>query len=236
MTTTHILLVEDDHELAHLVSDYLSKNDFQVQIVTDGLTAVEQINQTKPSLVILDIMLPKLSGMDVCRQVRPNYAGPILMLTALDDDFDQMLGLELGADDYIVKPVQPRLLLTRIRTLLRRVIRNPAALNSSQENTTIQIGLLSINQANRSVSVAGQTVDLTSAEFELLVLLAQDSGQVVDRNTIVQELRGFEYDGMDRSIDRRISRLRKKLQSKSNNEQEFIKTVRGKGYQLCISG
>ena len=221
-----ILLVEDDIELATLVKDYLTKNGFSVDMIHNGTDAVAVIQQTQPDLVILDVMLPDKSGNEVCREVRSFYQGAILMLTALDDDMDQMLGLELGADDYIIKPVQPRLLLTRIRTILRRMNQRGAS-----NNTIINAGELYIDSANRLVKVANQSIDLTSAEFELLLLLSQEIGQVVDRNSIVQELRGFEYDGFDRSIDRRISRLRKKLSA--NSETELIKTIRGKGYQLC---
>jgi len=224
-----ILLVEDDEELALVVRDYLCKNGFDVEIVGDGALAVQRILKAKPDLVVLDVMLPNKTGIDVCREVRLDYQGPILMLTALDDDMDQMLGLELGADDYIIKPVQPRLLLTRIRTVLRRI----GNIEASIESPEIIAGVLSINTANRIVTVEEKEVDLTSAEFELLLLLAQEIGQVVDRNSIVQELRGFEYDGFDRSIDRRISRLRKKLAGDSG--LELIKTIRGKGYQLCSS-
>lgn len=222
-----ILLVEDDEDLAFLVHDYLTKNGYHVDVVKDGNLAVVNILKDLPDLVVLDIMLPGKTGMDVCREVRPDYQGPILMLTALDDDMDQMLGLELGADDYIIKPIQPRLLLTRIRTLLRRM----KGLGSLADETSIEAGVLLINTTNRHVTVMGREIDLTTAEFELLFLLAQDLGQVVDRNTIVQELRGFDYDGFDRSIDRRISRLRKKLSG--DTDIELIKTVRGKGYLLC---
>lgn len=225
--TKNVLLVEDDEELASLVHDYLVNNGYQVDVVIDGNKAVSHIAETPPDLVILDVMLPGKTGMDVCREVRPNYQGPILMLTALDDDMDQMLGLELGADDYIIKPVKPRLLLTRIRTLLRRTARAEVR----EDSALIEAGVLLIDETNRHVSVEGRSVDLTSTEFELLLLLAQEIGQVVDRNTIAQELRGFDYDGLDRSIDRRISRLRKKLSG--NTDLELIKTVRNKGYQLC---
>ncbi len=221
-----ILIVEDDIELAALVNDYLTKNGYSVKVSHNGLDAVTIIDQHQPDIVILDIMLPGKNGNEVCREVRNFYHGPILMLTALDDDVDQMLGLELGADDYIIKPVQPRLLLTRIRTILRRINQN-----GCQNNTIINAGELHIDPANRVVKVGNHNVDLTSAEFELLLLLSQEIGQVVDRNVIVQELRGFEYDGFDRSIDRRISRLRKKLSADS--KIELIKTIRGKGYQLC---
>ena len=228
-----ILVVQDDADLALLVRDYLEKYDFNVDIISNGQQAAHLIVNTQPSLVILDVMLPGINGMDVCREVRAHYSGPILMLTALDDDMDQMLGLELGADDYIIKPVQPRLLLTRVRTLLRRVrVDDTRSLGQyTQPPQTLRIGVLDINMANRCVLLAGKPIDLTSAEYELLLLLAQDVGQVVERNTIVQELRGFDYDGLDRSIDRRISRLRNKLTL--GDHPNIIKTVHGKGYQLC---
>lgn len=224
-----ILLIEDDEELALLIHDYLKKNGYTIEIVNDGAKANHAINKITPDLVILDIMLPNKTGMDICRDARPDFQGPILMMTALDDDVDQMLGLELGADDYIIKPVPPRLLLARVRNLLRRIA------GSKQHSTSpmIQIGLLSINTTNFDVCVNGELIDLTTAEYDLLLLLARDIGQVVYRNVIVQELRGFEYDGLDRSIDRRISRLRKKLSAEG--EHNFIKTIRGKGYLLCTS-
>ncbi|WP_020410091.1 response regulator [Hahella ganghwensis] len=241
----HLLLVEDDEELSSLIQDYLQKNGFKVTVVSDGITAVGEINALNPDLVILDVMLPGLSGMDVCRQARTFYSGLILMLTALDEDMDQMLGLELGADDYIIKPVQPRLLLTRVRALLRRA--NLAVGNAVSTGTNnglavadigsksgvIEVPPLTIDLRNRSVLLEDQSVELTTAEFDLLHLLAQSPGEVVDRDTILQTLRGFDYDGLDRSIDRRVSRLRQKLQVGSQ-PMDLIKTVRGKGYQLCV--
>jgi len=225
------MLVEDDRELSELISDYLTKNDFNISCIANGVEAIDGIIKNQPDLVILDIMLPGCSGMDVCKAVRPNYAGPILMLTAIDDDIDQMLGLELGADDYVIKPIHPRLLLSRIKALLRRV-NGPNTINHKK----IIVGQIVINTATRAVTVNDKTCELTSAEYELLLLLAQDVGSVVERNTIVNELRGFDYDGLDRSVDRRISRLRKKLQhmQKGSNGKEMIKTIRGKGYQLCV--
>ena len=231
-----LLLVEDDAELAGLVGEYLLGNGFVVGTEVNGLTAVERIVAEQPDLVILDVMLPGIDGMEVCKRARQHYSGPILMLTALDEDIDQMLGLELGADDYVIKPVKPRLLLTRIRTLLRRTSTQPTQTESivvpPADSALITVGQLQINHASRSVTLAGQAVDLTTAEYELLLLLAQAAGQPVDRDTIVQALRGFDYDGFDRSIDRRVSRLRKKLHDDPSQPQ-IIKTVRGKGYQLC---
>ena len=252
-----LLLVEDDVELASLVREYLSKNGFEVSVVGNGLQAVDYICTNQPDMVILDIMLPGMSGMDVCREVRQKYSGPILMLTALDEDIDQMLGLELGADDYVIKPIKPRLLLSRVRALLRRI--EPAQQNQHrQSNSEIQNQIhdenpdqtkgqsterqsqtsghetLNIDLKTRSVRISGQTVILTTAEFDLLRLLADELGNVVSRDIIVQSLRGFDYDGLDRSIDRRISRLRKKLNDDPVTPH-IIKTIRGKGYLLCVT-
>ncbi len=226
----NIVLVEDDLELAELIRDYLQSFEFNIEIVTDGITAVSTILSTQPDLVVLDVMLPGQSGMDVCREIRPKYNGMILMQTALDDDVDQMMGLELGADDYIVKKVKPRLMLSRIRALLRRQERT----NSESSQDVLQIGPLKIHLQHRTVSLNQASVKLTTSEFDLLHLLASNVGQVVSRDDIAQHIRGFEYDGLDRSIDRRISRLRRSLQD-DPNEPELIKTIRGKGYQLCAA-
>lgn len=231
----HLMLVEDDYELASLIKDFLVKYEFDVSIIGNGYEAVDRIINEQPDIVILDIMLPGQTGMDVCRQVRSHYKGAILMQTALDDDIDQMMGLELGADDYVIKQVQPRLLLSRIRALLRRTdnrLNNSKNIPAESDSNNIQVGLLVINIANRGVTLNGTTIELTTAEFELLYLLARTPGTVVSRDTIVQQIRGYEYDGLDRSIDRRISRLRKKLQD-DQLQPKLIKTVRGQGYQLC---
>jgi len=227
-----IILVEDDKELASLVADYLCKNGFAVDVASDGATAVSRIIEAQPDLVILDIMLPGISGMDVCKAIRPQFSAPILMLTALDEDIDQMLGLELGADDYVIKPVKPRLLLSRIKALLRRAHSNSLAVGRETDNT--QHGPhLYMDTARRQARVDERHITLTTAEFDLLKLLADHAGEIVSRDTIISRLRGFEYDGMDRSIDRRVSRLRKKL-ADDPIEPQIIKTVRGKGYLLSI--
>jgi DNA-binding response OmpR family regulator len=237
-----ILLVEDDQELALLIQEYLIKNGFEVEVVGDGIAAISRIFDRPLDLVILDVMLPGQSGMDVLKEVRPAFKEPILMLTALDEDMDQMLGLELGADDYVIKPIKPRLLLSRVRALLRRSDRALATgiaepspsierAISRQQETVIP---LQLKLSSREVFVQGESVSLTTAEYDLLHLLAENQGQVVSRDTIVQSLRGFDYDGLDRSIDRRISRLRKKLND-DPVEPTIIKTVRGKGYLLCLS-
>lgn len=222
-----VILVEDDLELAELIKDFLNHYEFDVTIVTDGLQAVDGILNAQPDLVILDIMLPGQSGMEVCRVIREQYRGMILMQTALDDDIDQMMGLELGADDYVVKQVKPRLLLSRIRALLRRQERN-----TQGDKYELRIGSLWMNLQHRAVLLAQCPVRLTTSEFELLYLLAQNVGTIVTRDDIAQQIRGFEYDGLDRSIDRRISRLRRALND-DPNEPRLIKTIRGRGYQLC---
>ena len=223
---TRILLVEDDERLAGLTAEYLSRNDLHDSIEPRGDTAEARILAEQPDLVILDVMLPGKDGFEVCRAVRQQYRGVILMLTARDEDFDQILGLELGADDYIAKPVQPRVLLARIKALLRRL---PAP--SEQDNASDQLifGNFRISQSTRTASLGSQNIDLTTAEFDLLWLLASHAGNVLSRDDLLQELRGIGFDGLDRSIDARISRLRKKLNDDPENPTR-IKTVRGKGY------
>ena len=229
---THILLVEDDERLANLTAEYLRKNDFEVAIEARGDSAEARILKEDPELVILDVMLPGKDGFEVCRAVRTRYKGVILMLTARDEDLDQILGLELGADDYIAKPVQPRLLLARIKALLRR---SPGNVNADGESpaaeTSAQLvfGNFSISQSTRSTHLGDETIDLTTAEFDLLWLLARHAGSILSRDDLLQQLRGIGFDGLDRSIDARISRLRRKLGDDPENPTR-IKTVRGKGY------
>lgn len=223
--TTRILLVEDDERLAGLTAEYLSRNDLAVSIEPRGDAAEGRILAEQPDLVILDVMLPGKDGFEVCRAVRSQYRGVILMLTARDEDFDQILGLELGADDYIAKPVQPRVLLARIKALLRR-LPTPGEADSAD---CLVFGEFRISQSTRTASLNSQVIDLTTAEFDLLWLLASHAGNVLSRDDLLQELRGIGFDGLDRSIDARISRLRKKLNDDPENPTR-IKTVRGKGY------
>lgn len=224
--TTRILLVEDDERLADLTAEYLRKNDLDVAIEPRGDRAENRILNEHPDLVILDVMLPGKDGFEVCRAVRGQYRGVILMLTARDEDFDQILGLEMGADDYISKPVQPRVLLARIKALLRRL---PATSDIAGDDEAMVFGRFHISQATRTATLNDQIIDLTTAEFDLLWLLASHAGNVLSRDDLLQQLRGIGFDGLDRSIDARISRLRKKLNDDPENPIR-IKTVRGKGY------
>lgn len=228
-----ILIVEDDERLASLTRDYLQNNGLTVSVESHGGAAVERIRNEQPDLVVLDLMLPGEDGLSICRRVRPQYSGPILMLTARTDDMDQILGLEMGADDYIGKPVQPRVLLARIRALMRRVTeKNQPLIGSdaiSEGPVRVQFNELVVDRSMREAWLSGATVDLTSAEFDLLWLLASNAGRVLSREEIFTALRGIEYDGQDRSIDVRVSRIRPKIGDDPIHPRR-IKTVRSKGY------
>lgn len=221
----HVLLVEDDERLASLVQEYLTKHGFQVRVQGRGDLAVADILESKPDLLVLDIMLPGIDGLEVCRRVRQQYAAPILMLTARDEDIDQIVGLELGADDYINKPVQPRLLLARINAHLRRA--NAQAPECNKES--LNFGALHLDLIAREVQLNKQNIELSTNEFDVLALLANNAGTVLDRDTILRTIRGIEYDGIDRSVDIAVSRLRRKLGDEAQPAKR-IKTVRNKGY------
>ncbi|WP_372611729.1 winged helix-turn-helix domain-containing protein [Halomonas sp.] len=220
----HVLIIEDDERLAELTRDYLTANGFRVSIEADGARGVERILALQPDLVILDLMLPGEDGLSICRRVRPDYPGPIMMLTARTDDMDQVLGLEMGADDYVSKPVQPRVLLARMRALLRRT-----DIIEPEGGARLAFGNLDIDSATREAWLSGKRIDLTSAEFDLLWLLASNAGRVLTREEIFSQLRGIRYDGQDRSIDVRVSRIRPKI-GDDPNQPHRIKTVRSKGY------
>ncbi|WP_323752418.1 response regulator [Marinobacter sp.] len=226
-----ILIVEDDERLADLTREYLESNGLSVSLETHGGAAVERIRKEQPDLVVLDLMLPGEDGLSICRRVRPVYSGPIIMLTARTDDLDQVLGLEMGADDYIGKPVQPRVLLARIRAMLRRAETNPSASQdaNAEEPVRLQFNDLIVDRSMREAWLNGAGIDLTSAEFDLLWLLASNAGRVLSREEIFTALRGIEYDGQDRSIDVRVSRIRPKIGDDPIHPRR-IKTVRSKGY------
>ena len=226
-----ILLIEDDVRLAMLIKDYLSDQGFTVSVDGRSDSGARRIVAEAPDLVILDLMLPGMDGLSVCRTVRQNYQGPVLMLTAREDDTDQVVGLELGADDYVKKPVEPRVLLARIRALLRRFSPTTETNGKTAAATTEELifGALRLNQASQTVILDNSMVDLTSNEFNLLWILASNSGKVLDRDLLFRESRGIAYDGLDRSVDIAISRLRKKL-GDSATKPWRIKTVWGTGY------
>ncbi|BAK75357.1 DNA-binding transcriptional regulator RstA [Pseudogulbenkiania sp. NH8B] len=229
-----LVFVEDDAELAELIRDFLSRHDMEVQIEPRGDTALAAIAAAQPDLVLLDIMLPGKDGLTLCRELRPTFDGPIVMLTSLDSDMQQILGLELGANDYILKTTPPAVLAARLRAQLRQH-RPAAAAETPAAMTRKQFGQLSIDPISREVTLASEHVPLSTADFDLLWLLASHAGEILDREVLFKEMRGMEYDGLDRSIDVAISRLRKKLGD--NPAEPFrIKTVRNKGYLFAPAG
>ncbi|MEW8230053.1 MAG: response regulator [Candidatus Thiodiazotropha endolucinida] len=221
-----VLLVEDDVELAELVQEYLQRYEFEVSLEHRGDTAPDRVRQLNPDILVLDLNLPGRDGLDICRDLRMEFQGPIVMFTARDEDVDEIVGLELGADDYLTKPVEPRVLLARLRSLLRRFKQTG---NTTQEDDLLDFGSLRIEASARAVSVNAEEVELSTGEFDLLWLLATQAGKVVDRDSALKTLRGFGYDGLDRSVDIGISRLRRKLGDDANHPYR-IKTVRGRGY------
>ncbi len=231
-----ILLVEDDQRLAELIRDYLQQQGFEVLIEGRGDTAPGRILNENPDLLILDLMLPGKDGLSVCQQVRSTYPGPILILTAREDDMDQVAGLELGADDYVKKPIEPRVLLARIRALFRRMEKSAGQQDSFSSTLVpkdIHVGGLKICFSSRLALLEGEPVDLTTTEFDLLALLASHAGTVLDREQIFSAMRGIDYDGLDRSIDISISRLRKKLEV-DPAQPKRIKTIWRQGYLFVL--
>lgn len=224
MNNNLILLVEDDRRLADLVKDFLENNEFSVVVETHGNRVIRQCQNINPALIILDLMLPGKDGLTLCQELRPEYKGPILILTARNEDVDQVLGLEYGADDYVIKPVEPRVLLARIRALMRRYYQT-----DSREQMELVFDQLSIQPNQRQVILAGQVVHLSSHEFDLLLALANQAGQVLSREFLFNQIYSRPYDGLDRSIDVRISQLRKKMLDNPDNPTR-IKTIWGRGY------
>jgi two-component system OmpR family response regulator len=222
-----VMLVEDDAKLAALVTEYLAAYEFSVHVVARGDLALAALTDIAPHVVVLDLMLPGLDGMAVCRQMRSVSQVPILILTAREDAYDEVLGLEQGADDFLNKPVQPRVLLARLRALLRRANVQQA------DNHPLVFGELTISRADRAVTWRGQLCDLSNTEYKLLLVLASAAGHVLSRDALLKKMRGIEFDGIDRSIDNSISKLRRRFDDAAS---EKIKTVWGEGYLFSPSG
>lgn len=216
-----LAIIDDDPEIRKLLDQYLTKNGFEVDAFNDGESFLEA-NETKFSLIILDIGLPGIDGLEVCRKIRQNSNIPIIMLTAASDDLDRILGLELGSDDYMGKPFNPRELLARIKALLRRA-------EVKEEDVDNNIVM---NYAARCAFIAGNQLDLTGTEFDLLLVFHKQIGVVLSRDEIGELLHGRRVDPLDRSIDTIVSRLRHKLSD--HFEGEIIQSVRGKGYVLLL--
>jgi len=220
---TKLAIIDDDQEILTLLDEYLAKNGFEVEGFADGETFLSR-DETEFSLLILDIGLPGIDGLEICRRLRQKSSIPIIMLTAASDDLDRILGLELGADDYLGKPFNPRELLARIKALLRRT--------HADSKEEISDNLIEINYAARKASIAGTELDLTGAEFDLLGVFHKQAGTVLSRDKISELLHRRRIEPFDRSIDTSVSRLRHKLSD--HLEGEIIQSVRGKGYVLLL--
>lgn len=227
---TKLMLVEDDERLSSLIAEYLTANEFDVHVVARGDEALARFHAFAPDVVVLDLMLPGMAGNEVCRQLRAVSQVPVLVLTARDDSYDQVALLEYGADDFVNKPVQPRVLLARLRALLRRAAPPAAAVPARAE--LLNFGALEIVLTDRVVTWHGKQVPLSNTEYKLMLVLAESAGTVLSRDTLLKKMRGIEFDGLDRSIDNSISKLRKKF---DDHDGERIKTVWGEGYLFSPS-
>ncbi|RGE46350.1 DNA-binding response regulator [Comamonas testosteroni] len=235
MSTHQLLMIEDDVRLAQMVSDYLGNNGLEVTHMADGKSGLEQLQPAdgqsvdQPDLVILDLMLPDMDGLEVCRRIRsmsgPTAQVPVLMLTAKGDPMDRIIGLELGADDYLPKPFEPRELLARIRAILRR----KGSEGPAPASAALRFGSLEIDRDARTVTVGDQVADLTSYQFDLLVALAERAGRVLTRDQIMEAVRGRELEAFDRSIDVHMGRIRAAIEADPKSPKRIL-TVRGVGY------
>jgi DNA-binding response OmpR family regulator len=225
--SARVLIIDDDERLNELLRQYLGRFGFSVQAVTHPEAGLRALKAQLPDLVVLDIMLPDMDGLTLCRKVRETSRIPIIMLTARGDVADRIVGLELGADDYLPKPFEPRELVARMQAVLRR--------GAPDDEEVVRVGALEINWSRRSASLNGQAIALTTAEFELLGLLVRNRGRVLGRDRILDALRGIDAEAYDRSIDVLVSRLRQKL-GDDPKRAAFIRTVRGVGYSFTGGG
>ena len=222
MNGASILVVDDEANIVELARMYLEKEGFQVQVARDGVQALAMVQQQRPALMVLDLMLPTLDGWEVCRRIRAHSDLPIIMLTARDDDVDKIVGLELGADDYLTKPFNPRELVARVKAILRR------AQPHRRADSPITLGNLRIDPAGRQIWVAEQAVHLRAKEFDLLLALVEYKNIVLSRDQLLELVWGFDYAGQTRTVDMHIATLREKLQG----SEAPIETVWGVGYKL----
>ncbi len=221
-----ILVVDDEPKIVKLARDYLEKGGYRVSSAADGVTALASARHERPDLIVLDLNLPAMDGLDVCRALRRESEVPIIMLTARVEETDRLIGLELGADDYVTKPFSPRELVARVRAVLRRVR------GGVHQPGLVRAGELEIDLKGHRVSLAGESVHLTRTEFDLLAVLAQHPGQAFSRAQLLDRLHGVAYDGFDRSIDAHVKNLRAKLEP-DPAEPRYILTVYGLGYRFA---
>ena len=228
MTQQQLLMIEDDTRLATMVGEYLRQSGYGFDHAADAANGLDALQRTPPDLVILDLMLPDLDGLEVCRRIKAsNPAIAVLMLTAKGDPMDRIVGLEIGADDYLPKPFEPRELLARIRAVLRRGAE--AASSNGGGQKTIRFGSLEIDRDARLVSVSGKPCELTSYQFDLLVALSERAGRVLTRDQIMEAVRGRELEAFDRSIDVHMGRIRNAIEADAKDPKRIL-TVRGVGY------
>ncbi len=223
MNNAKILVVDDDKDIARMTAMLLETSGFNCDVAFSGQQAIEMIAQQPPDLLLADIQMPGINGIELCRIIKPDYQGGVIMLTAQVDDITELAAFKVGVDDFIKKPMQPHLLLARVEALLARI-------KPCDNNPNIQLGGLLLNPQRREATIDQEQLELTDAEFDILTVLAQHCGQVVSRDTLCESLKGFSYDGLARFIDVRISSLRRKLATFTNNNS--IRTVRGIGYML----
>ncbi len=225
------MIIDDDEELCELVSEYLTVEGFEVESVNDGEIGLETALEGNHDLVILDVMLPKKNGFDVLRELRKESKIPVLMLTARGEDMERIVGLEIGADDYLPKPFNPRELVARLRAIMRR-IQEPEIPEGSPEKITVED--LEVSLAGRYAQLEGEKLGLTAVEFDLLVALVEKAGTIVKKEDLSQQVLERELSPFDRSLDMHISNLRKKL-GKRENEEDRIKTIRSVGYIYTLA-
>ena len=225
-----ILIVDDEENICELVRLYIEKEGFDAIIANDGQEAVAKFNKEKPDLILLDIMLPIKDGWQVCREIRAQSKVPIIMLTAKGETFDKVLGLELGADDYVVKPFEPKELIARIRAVLRR---SADSVDEKADEDELSFDGLKINQSTYEVYIDDKKVEMPPKEFELLYFLAKNTNKVFTRDQLLDEIWGYEFFGDSRTVDVHIKRLREKLEGE--NRTWALKTVWGVGYKFEVS-
>lgn len=226
MSQSSVLIVDDDPKIAKLLHSYFDREGFSVLTAHDGNTALQLYHGKKPDILVLDLMLPGVSGLDICRQIRQESNTPILMLTARDEETDRLIGLELGADDYVSKPFSPREVVARVKAILRRTRKAPEKLEP------FRIGPFLIDTAGYTISAEGSAIDLTPTEYKIFELLATHPGQVFTRYQMVEQVQGVAFEGYERTIDAHVKNLRRKIGDNSKDPR-IIQTVYGVGYKFA---
>ena len=227
MISRHILIVEDEKKIADLLCDYLKKAGFRTSTQDNGNLVISQVKKDSPDLILLDIMLPGKDGMELCREIRQVSDIPIIMITARVEEIDRLLGLELGADDYICKPFSPRDVVARVKTVFRRVHAEP-------QTNNLVVGSISLDDETHQVMIGNQMLNLTPNEFGLLKIMMRRPNRVFSRSELINRVQGYGFEGYDRTIDTHIKNLRKKI-GRQLPGQEIISTVYGIGYKFSVS-